>query len=454
MHNNLKRTLMVAPLGGVLIGSFAFGQLVRSRSNPLVTHGIRFTSSEPTGSASLLGHKPEQDDSSPGETFKDVLRYIKSDYVDKIDNDQKLGFGAVKTMLASLEDPKTRFLDPAQKKKLLEELDGSYTGIGAHVTVVKAKKGVIEQRRLSVIAPIPGGPAEKAGIQPGDIITEIDGHWIIAYDPRLDLDQVKATSSDDKEFRAAVKVAVKKLTDGTSLPKALDQLNANKTTDLVLTIEREGVAAPIKATVHPSAGKLSPVEYADTNGVGYLRITQFNAEALNAFRDAIKKSEKKPLIVDLRNNAGGPSYTAVRAGVYGTAMMLIRDLVPSGSVATMVHTGGKTESVDVKGIDKKRELVVLVNRGTSNIAEMVALALKERGGAKLVGSRTFGDPIFQKFVDLNGGAAMTFSAAKMLGSMGTDYSLKGITPDVDIASTGPSATDKVVQRAVAILGKA
>jgi carboxyl-terminal processing protease len=452
---SIKSTLFIAPVLLAVWASFACGQLLRRSTAPAVETRVRLSSLPDSGAGmgDIVGVTQQGDD--PAHTFNEVLDYVRKEYVDHVEDEKKLGFGAVKTMLLSLDDPKTRFLDPTQRKQLLDQLNGEFPGIGAVIAVVKQKKGPIDERRLALVAPVPGGPADKAGLRPGDVVTEIDGHWIIAYDPRLDLDQLHVNNSDDPEYRKAFKVAVKKLTDGVTLPKALEQLTAKDGKTIALTIERPGEAAPIKATLTTATTKLEPVEYKALNGgVGYLRVTQFNDHATEAFTAALANAREKSLIVDLRNNAGGP-VTGKDNGAYGSALALLSRLSSGGQIGTLVRAGNKQEPINLPGgAAKSYKISVLVNGGTANLAELVASSLKEKSGAKIVGSNTFGDSVYQKLVELQKGSGMTITAGKILTAHGVDFTSKGLQPDVAVTGGGPQSSDAVVERALSVLEKA
>ncbi len=454
MLKSVKWTILLPAVVGVC-GSFAAGQLIRRHFSGPNASPLRFTSSNAGAGTGILGFNQQQDDSAPVEVFKDVLGKIRGEYVDRVDDEKKLGFGAVKTMLASLDDSKTRFLEPTQRKVFIDQLNGKYAGIGAAVAVVKQKRNEIDQRRLAIVAPLPGSPAEKAGLEPGDFITEIDGHWVIAYDPRLDLDKLHPASTDDKEFRAALKTAVTKLTDGVSLQKALDQLAGKPGKTLKLTIERAGMTSPQKIEVATDGVKLEPVEFKMLNDrVAYLRVTQFNDAATRSIATSLSGTSAKSIVLDLRNNFGG-AVTKVDAGAYGCALTLLSKFTLTGTIGALVRNGNKQEPISIKSEGTpKYKVAVLVNGGTANLAELVASALKVRSKAAVIGSNTFGDAIFQKLVSLNDGAAMTIASGKMLGPDGLDFSGKGVQPDVTVKTFKPASVDAAVTKAVSELGKA
>jgi len=450
--------------------SFAGGQRLRDVVVGPIPNNTRVSALPEAfrGNVEVAQTPDQEDENSPAETFREVLRYVKSEYVERIEDDTKLGFGAVRAMLVSLDDPKTRFLEPAQRKQLENQINGQFTGIGAVVSIIKRKRGDIEERRLGVVAPAPGGPADKAGLRAGDIITEIDGHWVIAYDPRRDLARLqqavpgsgqaapaqggttgRTPEIDEKEYQKALKDAAKLLTDGITLPKALEQITMAAGKKLTLTLERPGAQGPIKVTVDAGPSLLEPVLFKALNDrVAYLRVTQFNDRATEAFTSALTSAKQKALILDLRDNAGGP-VTDSRGGAYHSALTLLGRLTKGGQVALVVRKGARRDPIKVTPSGNgSYKIAVLVNRGTANLAEMVAAALKEKAGAVLIGGQTFGDATMQKLVGLRNGAALTLSTGKFLTAGGLDFS-KGLKPDVPMSTSGPRASDDpVVERAV------
>lgn len=456
LTQRIRPILAISSLAFIVWASFAAGQHLRrvaagpierqsNRVASLPENGIGGTSENATPAAQDNGV-------DPAETFQTVLNYVKSDYVDKIADDKKLGFGAIKTMLVSLDDPKSRFLEPEQRKQMEEQINGQFAGIGAVLSIVKQKKNSIDQRLLTITAPAPGSPADKAGLRAGDVITEVNGRWVIAYDPRLDLNQLPK-ETEQKELRARFKELTQRLEDGMSLPKALDVVTANDGKKVELTIERAGSPTPIKVSVTNALTTVEPVEFRTLSGdVGYLRVTQFNEKATKAFSDALAGAKQKSLILDLRDNAGAPVVNQ-QTGALNSALSLLARLTKGGKIGAIVNKANKTDALTVTAVNgTSHKIVVLTNGGTANLSELVASALKEKAGATLIGDKTAGDAVFQKLIPLRDNAAMTLATGKMLTANGADFSGKGLTPDVAVPTGAPRTdNDPAVQRAISAL---
>lgn len=391
-------------------------------------------------------------EATPLDTFRDVVSMVRSEYVDKVEDETKLAAGAVRAMLYSLDDPATRYWTREQYEMLRKQLEGEFTGIGAHVAVRKIKRDDIEQRRVVVVAAVPGGPAAKAGIQAGDYITEIDGKWIIAYDPRLDLNRLALRSMPDAEYRRKMKEATKKLTDGVSWPRALEALLSPKPKALKLTVERPGAAEPITVELEPATTRVKPAEFRQlAGGIGHLRVRLFNRQTPELVRGALSdRSRLKGLVVDLRDNAviadvdgpGSPlralSETLSALGVKGPVAAIARD------------TTKRAVSCRDAGV-KPLPTAVVVNKGTSGLAEVAAAALKNQVGASIVGAGTGGNIYYVRLVPLSTGA-MTVTSGKWVVNGTTPLTQAGVTPDVKVsASAGSGGSDPAVERARTLL---
>lgn len=451
-----RRAAALVAFSLLLAGAFLVGLNLRaaSRSARLMRSQVA------VAPETLIGRPDPSRDAdasgfTPDDTFREVLQRVRTEYYESHIDENKMAGSAVRTMLASLDDPRTRYYDAAQRKQLDAQLAGTYTGIGASLAVVRQKKGSIEQRRLRVVAPAVGGPADRAGLRPGDFITEIDGRWVIAYDPRLEIDRSVFSDLKERQKKQIWNQATQKLKDGVSLSKALDLLTASTTKPVVLTVERPGAPKPLKLTVDCHTTTVAPAEYRSlTPAVGYLRITQFTDSSLPQVERAAS-SAPHSLIIDLRDNAGGPVRTA-STGVLHAALRVLSSFTPGGVVGRVQRTGGQTMALEARGTSgPAHKLAVIVNNGTANLAELVAAALREKAGARLVGSHTAGDATYQKLFYLHDGAAMTVTAGSLRTSRGVAFGGTGLAPDVPVATGAPRIEhDAAVERAVALLAKA
>ncbi|GIV17666.1 MAG: peptidase S41 [Armatimonadota bacterium] len=393
-----------------------------------------------------------KDDPSPVsmdlmQLFYSVFKYVEKQHVDYTPEQAKpMAYGAVRAMLQSLNDPNTRFLEPEEARLLQEAAKGTYYGIGAALTVTRKVTQDVERRELTVIAPLPGSPAEKAGLQPGDVITEIDGRWVIAYDP---FRQVQRSGVRGSELVKALEEARKRVIAGLDLRKALNALTNKDQGTMTLTVRRGN--ATIKVKVTPGVLTVEPVTYRlMPGGLGYLRIVQFNTRTSESLKRALAGlgNNLSGLVVDLRNNPGGSLEAASQA-----AAMLVK----SPTLALLEIRNGESmrrQPVNINANPRvKVPMVVLINQGTANVAEVLAVALRDKAGAKLVGERTFGDALVQTFIPLPDGSAMTITTGKFLTVNGGDFHGKGVYPAVSAPTVPKQGHDLALEKAVSLLSQ-
>lgn len=303
-------------------------------------------------------------------------------------NDRDATYSAIQGMLAVLDDPFTRLLKPDQYRSLQVNTSGELTGVGLQIAVDP------QTGELTVVAPLAGSPADKAGLKPRDRILQIDG------------------------------TATTKL----SLDEAAARMRGPIGSSVTLTIGRES-SAPEDVQLVRDRIALNPVfaELRSTKEnlpVGYLRLTQFSANATSEVASAIQRLEKQgaaAYVLDLRNNPGG----LLQAGIDIARLWLDR-----GTIVYTVNRQGILGSFEAAGSAlTNAPLVVLVNQGTASASEILAGALHDNGRAKLIGEKTFGKGLIQSLFDLSDGSGLAVTVAKYETPNHTDIHKLGITPD-------------------------
>ena len=333
--------------------------------------------------------------------FTEVLGLIQKDYVEET-NPKDLINGAIKGMLETL-DPHSAFMPPNMYKEMQEETKGRFEGLGIEIT--------IKDSVLTVVSPIEGTPAYKAGILAGDQIVKIDGESTKNFTL---MDSVKRLRGP-----RGTKVTISILREGFAKPKDF-------------TLVREVI--PVRSVRH----ELLEKDY------GYIRISQFQEKTDDEFEKATKalKEESKGtlrgLILDLRNNPGGLLDQAVK----------ISDrFIESGLI---VSVEGRKEDQKMKfyahpdGTLEHYPLVVLVNGGSASGAEIVAGAIQDQGRGIIVGTQTFGKGSVQTIIPLKDGSGLRLTTARYYTPNGRSIQAKGIVPDIIVKSSGPEEEKETI----------
>ena len=302
--------------------------------------------------------------------------------------DHEAAYEAIGQMLASLDDPFTRFLKPEQYRSLQVNTSGELTGVGLQI-VLNPKTGVLE-----VVAPIAGSPADKAGIQPRDRILQIEG----VPTAEITLDEAAARMRGPIGSRVSL-VVERDGQDSTEVQLVRDRIALNP------------VVAELRST---PAGV----------PVGYIRLSQFNANATAELAHAIARLEKQgadAYVLDLRNNPGG----LLQAGIE-----IARLWLDQGTIVYTVNRQGIQGTFEAFGSALTHDpLVVLVNQGTASASEILAGALQDNGRAQLVGEKTFGKGLIQSLFELSDGSGLAVTVAKYETPKHRDIHKLGITPD-------------------------
>jgi carboxyl-terminal processing protease len=411
--------------------------------------------------ASPFGGKKGEESQAGLSTFETVYQLVEQNYVDKLPSEQKLSQGAVKGMLATLNDPNSQFLDTEQHQLLVGESEGKYSGIGASLYIKSLKRDGYTEYKIVVVSPAPGSPAEKAGLKPGDVITHVDGKWVLGYDPFLKFTKLakqiqdRDSDADEDAARKELEAAKKKALGGITLMGAFLTLRGDqkilKTLKLKddsrsLTVERAGVKEPIKVTLTPGVTEVAEPVTTKTldGGVGYIKVALFTSKTGEAFKTALAAvPTDKGLVIDLRDNPGG---------LLEPAQQIAGALLPTGSLGFEVSTGGKStalKTIAATGAKAPAKTVVLVDAGTASTAELLAASLADQNAATLVGGPTFGDAYVQKLFPLGDGSAFTLTTGKFLSPNRTDWQAKGLAPRVTVAAN--ASDEQFIGKALDVL---
>lgn len=332
--------------------------------------------------------------------FWEAWNAIEELYVDKSKIDpQKMYYGAIKGMVASLDDPYTFFLTPEENKESKLDLEGKFEGIGAQLGM--------KNDQIVIISPLKNSPAEKAGIKTGDIITKVNGES----------------------------------TAGWTLTQAVNKIRGEKGSKVVLTVFRN--EEELEIPIIRDEIKIPSIEYqvkkADEYGlktnqnIAYIKIIQFGTETndewnktVNDVVKQLKNNNISGIILDLRNNPGG---------LLNSAIYLAEDFLQKGDLIV------KQEFVNKNPIEYYSErngrlygtkLAVIVNKGSASASEILAGALQDHKKAVIVGEQTFGKGSVQQAIDLSGSAGMHITISKWVLPNGKWINDTGITPDISV----------------------
>ncbi|HEY9670238.1 MAG TPA: carboxyl-terminal processing protease CtpC [Waterburya sp.] len=319
-------------------------------------------------------------------------RSVRKEYLNRNYTNQDEAYKAIREMLKKLGDPYTRFMNPEEFKNMQIDTSGELTGVGIQLAQDE------ETKKLMVISPIEDTPAFKAGVLAKDIIVKIDGKSTEGMDVN---DAVRLIRG---EPGSSVKLTVQR---------------ANKQIDYQLT--------RAKIEIHPVRyeSKNSP-----TGKIGYIRLTQFSANAADEMRNAINQLEQQQVtgyVLDLRSNPGGLLHASVEI-----ARMWIKD----GAIVSTVDRQGETDrQVANNRALTDKPLVVLVDGGSASASEILSGALQDDKRASLVGTQTFGKGLVQSVRGLEDGSGLAVTIAKYLTPRGRDINKLGIAPDVVVQMT-------------------
>ncbi len=327
--------------------------------------------------------------------FGDVLTQVKENYVFNPPSD-KLIYNAINGMLSGL-DPHSSYMNAQQYADMQVQTSGQFGGLGLEVTQVSGL--------LKVISPIDDTPGSRAGIKPGDIIVEINGHS----------------------------------TEGLGLEEAVNKMRGQVGTQIMLTLKRNGINTPVHVTLTREIIKIQDVKYklltTPEGADGYIRLDSFDENAGQHIHDAVDALEKQAnghihgFILDMRDNPGG---------LLDQAVAVSDDFLSTGEI---VSTHGRHPQDDQVwyaqsgDITTNAPVVVLTNGGTASAAEIVTAALQQNRRALVLGTKTFGKGSVQTVMPIDNAGALRLTTALYYTPSGKSIQDYGVTPDVTVSDT-------------------
>lgn len=346
---------------------------------------LDFSKNEAAKDKKQTSDAPQFFDRQTIDTLGAVVNHIKKNYYKDIDN-ETLNTGLIKGVVNSLDDPYSEFMTKEELKKFMESTNGKYVGVG--LVVSPGKDGYI-----TVVSPIKGSPAYKAGIKSGDRIIKVD----------------------EVEYSAE------------TMQDAVNKMRGEEGKTVSITVLREEQK---QKKVHEFKIKRETIKLQTVDGrileknIGYIAISEFDKPTYDDFMkelEVLKKKGAQKLVLDLRGNPGG---------LLDVCTKIVDVFLDKG---TIVYTKYKDGKKDYYYSDEKKEdmpLVVLVNGGSASASEIVSGALKDRKRAKLVGTQTFGKGIVQRLFNLPYETAVKLTISEYFTPNGNNIHKVGITPDV------------------------
>lgn len=342
--------------------------------------------------------------------FWQVWDQVRAKYVKQPVKDSDLFYGALQGLVYGLGDPYSVYFPPEPAAEFTKSLAGEFAGIGAEIGD--------KNNQLVVIAPLPGTPAEKAGLRPADKILAIN----------------------------------KISTLGMDVSTAVENIRGAPTSTVTLTIMRTGWEKSRDLTIHRATINVPSVLFSmRSGGVAYLRVMQFNEQTvpdLSRYIDTLKAQKAKAVIVDLRNNPGG---------YLDAAVSMASEWITDGTIVSEKFSGGNENVHQTEGLHRLAEMptVVLVNGGSASASEIVAGALQDHKVATIVGEKTFGKGSVQEFENLPDGSALKITVAEWYTPNDNNINETGITPDVVVKENFDQeqvGQDVMIDKAYEILG--
>src|SRR5215475_13829723 len=335
--------------------------------------------------------------------FTEALSYVESNYVDEVES-EKVIQGAIRGMLKTL-DPHSSYMPPDVYREMQVETEGRFGGLGIEITM--------RDDVLTVVSPIEGTPAFRAGIQPGDQIIKVDGE-----------------STKDM-----------------SLVDAVKKLRGPEGSAVTIAIFRQGFTEPKDFTLSRAVIQIKSVRWTKLkDDIGYIKLRSFHKTTEEELEEALRdlgEQQIKMLVLDLRNNPGG---------LLEQAIAVSNVFLEGGKL--IVYTKGRLPNQNMKGFSKSDgfhvsyPMAVIINGGSASASEIVAGSLQDLHRATIVGTQSFGKGSVQTIIPLSDGSGLRLTTAKYYTPAGGEINGKGITPDIVVEKPQEQANQEGEQKTV------
>lgn len=342
--------------------------------------------------------------------FWEAWRVVQDEHYRAPVDASVLTYGSIRGAIDSLGDPYTWFADPEEAERIREVASGRYSGIGA---VVNEN----DEGSVVIVDPFENGPADQAGLLPGDVVLEVDGT----------------------------------LTRDLSLEQSVALIRGPAGTSVRLLVQRQGVEEHFELEVVRAEIEIPSVEYeVMDDGVAYLKLNDFRGNAPSQVRVALSRllsQEPQAMILDLRNNPGGLLSSSIEIG---------SEFIAEGVIALEKGSSGldETHMAQGEGLATDIPLAVLVNAGTASASEIVAGAIRDHERGVLIGERTLGKGAVQSPVDLSDGSHLRLTIAHWFTPDGQLLAGEGLAPDIEVLLTEEDLAnerDPQLERAISYL---
>lgn len=341
--------------------------------------------------------------------FWEVWKQLQDDHIYGPVAEKDLFYGALKGLVGSVDDPYTVFFDPRKASEFQTDLSGQFEGIGAEIG--------LRDGQVIIVAPLKDAPAQRAGVQAGDVIVLID-----------DLE-----------------------TDGMSIEEAVKHIRGPKGTTVTLSVYRAGTSGVIEIPIQRNVIEISSVEWEmRDDGIAVIRLFAFNEDTGRRFNQAVVEvlsQNAKGIVLDMRNNPGG---------FLDQAVTVAGEWVGNKTVVIERMDDGLLQDLKAQGVGRLKgtPTIILVNEGSASATEIVAGALQDYAVATLIGQQTFGKGSVQEYRELKDGSALKITIAEWLTPQGRSINKEGIRPDelVEITAEDIAAgIDAQFERAIEVL---